>query len=274
MAQQIDFGERVGDANRVRVTLPHGDEVLFESDDPATVTSALRSLSCASGPLGYCMCVGTVRYEFTRREGPSFFITLHHGKSVRWEGEQNHELSDPGAALDWLSARGMAFVRDEYDDLNRDHEQPLTPAERWRRSMPGRLYRFFPEMRSSGRTEAPEWTASLEANVPDPGERAECLLNWFGCTRGPWAGSPSYEAVAEKMLLRLPLDVLIQAALDRPSEEVFEGAARLFCGSEFERTRHQDLARIPQQFVAQLRGFVSAWGDDEKKSRFRRVFGD
>src|SRR5205085_597904 len=98
-------------AKHVRCKKPIGNAVLYETsnaDEIAALVTALR-VEPASG--AYCMCIGTLQIELD-----DLCITLHHGETLRWPTSHgNAALLDPGAVMDWLSARGITFVREEYE---------------------------------------------------------------------------------------------------------------------------------------------------------------
>ena len=217
---------------------------------------------------GYCMCMGTLVFEFEGIQPES--ITLHHGVSLRWEESGgNLALLDPDAVMDWLSARGIDFVRSEYEEDRRRGSETTREAEWWRASLPASLAPFFDEMWQTGGMSKPEWTAAVEAELPDPIERARVLLDLFGSGVGRWSGHPSWEQVPEELLMDLPLAVLLAAIGDAPDERRREGAARLFSSWSFGRRRAADRAAIPEGLRRRLLAHAEASSDEDKRRRAR-----
>jgi hypothetical protein len=219
------------------------------------------------------MCAGTLRFDVIAA-GAARSLTLHHGESLRWpESDGNLMLLAPDAIMDWLSARGVTFVREQYEASRRLREVADTEASRWSAMMPASLRPFFEEMQRTGGSEDPAWTAAIEQQFPDPVHRATILLAWFGSSGGPWSGYPSWESVPQQLLLALPLGVLLSAIGDAPDDRTCEGAARLFCSWDFGKRRRKERARLPAELRRQLLDHVERSGDDSKRAQARRLLG-
>ena len=175
--------------------------------------------------------------------------------------------------MDWLSSHGMRFVREEYEDGRRRAGDAATRASAWRAAMPASLAPFFEEMQQSGASGRPEWTAAIEAELPDPVERARVLLDLFGSGVGPWTGHPSWESVPEQLLLQLPLAVILDAIGDTPDARRREGAARLFSSWWFSRKRGPELAQIPDQLRGRLLEHAEMSSDEDRRKRARAALG-
>jgi hypothetical protein len=239
-----------------------------DRDEIAALAAALRT-EPPSRSRGHCMCIGTLVFDF---EGPRPLVaTLHHGESLRWgEAFENVELLDPDAVMDWLSARGMGFVREAYEADRRRTEEANTQELRWRAALPASLVPFFDAVAQGSDDDSwPKLTAAIEVEHPDPIERARVLLDLFGSGAGPWSGFPTYEMVPEQLLLDMPLDVLLAAIGDEPDERRCEGAARLLCSWRFGRQRWADLAKIPEALRRRLLAHVEATPDEDKRGRAR-----
>jgi hypothetical protein len=192
------------------------------------------------------MCIGTLVFDIERTKAVPIQITVHHGESLRWDGlNGNADLLDPDALMNWLSERGMTFVREEYANARARAALVATEESHWHDAMPESLQPFFEKMRQPGADSHPEWTAAIEREFPNPVHRGTVLLQLFGSGTGPWSGFPLWESVPEKLLLEMPLDQLLEAIGDAPAERVREGAARLFSGWDFGQIRGADRARIP-----------------------------
>ena len=117
-------------ATRVRVRRAGEAEVLFESVQADDLTTLGAALDAEASPYGLCMCIGTLDIDFERAGASPTTVTLHHGVSLRWkESKGNVNLRSPDAIMDWLSARGMPFVREEYEARPRSATHQC--ARRW-----------------------------------------------------------------------------------------------------------------------------------------------
>jgi hypothetical protein len=199
-------------------------------------------------------------------------ITLHHGVSLGWKGSNgNHMLVRPEAVMDWLSARGMTFVREEYDEDERRGVESQKQQATWLAALPASLKPFADEMRQSGASSHPAWTAAVEAEFPDRVQRARAMLELFGSGVGPWSGYPSSEGVPQQLLLGEPLDVLFAAIGDEPSDRVCEGAARLFASWDFRKRTRELRSTISDEL--RLRLLVHVGTDPDKLRALERALG-
>jgi hypothetical protein len=250
-------------------------EILYETAslrDLAALAGALR-IEPASDERWYCMCIGTLVFEF-EAPSPKRSITLHHGVSLRWEGsEGNVALVDPDAVMAWLSARGMGFVREEYDEGRRRSDEDAALARRWRAALPASLVPFFDASGDESGDGGPKPEAAIEAELPDPVERARVLLDLFGSGAGPWSGYPAYETLPAQLLLDLPLEVLLAAIGDAPDERRREGAARLFSSWDFHQRREPELAKLPEALRRRLLAHAESSADEDKRDRARAALG-
>jgi len=263
----------VGAATRLKCRMPAaGSAILYETASPEDIAALAATLSSDSEPRAYCMCGGTLIFEL-ETAGPSTLM-LHHGVSVRWEGSRGDlSLHTPDAVMDWLSARGMPFVREEFEATRRRAHEASMQAWRWRAALPSSLAPFFDDMRVTRADSDPAWTKALEAQIPDPIERARLMLELFGSSAGPWTGAPAWEGVPERFLLGMPLDVLITAIGDAPDVRRCEGAARLFSGAAFGRERPLDRRRLSEELRGLLLDHVEASNDRDKRARARAALG-
>jgi hypothetical protein len=255
-------------AVHVRIRGVTSPTVYFETDDAAELAVLRRALAVEPGTGAICMCPGTLVIEI----GDEPPLTLHHGESLRWAGSRGNEpLRDPDAAMDWLSAHGITFVREEHDAANQRADASQREDAAWKAAMPASLLPFFDAMRTSGASERPEWTAAIEAEHPDPTARARVLLALLGSSSSPWSGHPSYESVPAALLLRMPLPALLAAIGDATDDRIAAGAARLFSSWSFGRERKRDRARIPPELRAALIAVVERGGDPDKLDAARRA---
>jgi hypothetical protein len=244
---------------RVRCRRPGTSEALYETSDATAIAELEAALATSPSNGAYCMCIGTLIFDM---EGGKE-ITLHHGISLRWKDSHgNHMLVRPDAVMDWLSARGMTFVREEYEEDERRRVESQKQEAQWLAALPASLKPFIDEMRQSGAGARPAWTAAVEAEFPDRVQRARAMLELFGSGVGPWSGYPSWEQVPQQLVLEEPFDVLFAAIGDDPNDRVCEGAARLFASWHFRKRKRELRSKISDEL--RLRLLVHVGTDPDK----------
>jgi hypothetical protein len=273
---QADLDEVIGAATSVAVREPMArrKKPLLETGEAADLDSLREALRIHDGGIGHCMCFGSLKLEFARGAKPLGAVTLHHGVSVRWQPFfDNAELAEPEELLDWLSDRGITSLRKEYDENRRRAAQREVDVRRWLEAMPAVVEPLWPSMEEPFSLEWPEVAEALADEYPDPVVRARALMEWLGHGAGPWSGFPSYEQVPEWCLLQLPLDALVEAAQHEPrSDELLEGAARLFASWHFGQKRGDELARVPAELKRALLEHARRSNDGDKRARAARRF--
>jgi hypothetical protein len=247
-------------------------KVFFETTDPDEIASLAEALQTKPGDGGHCMCSGTLVYEIESR-ARTRRISLHHGESLRAENDfEDLPLLSPDACMDWLSARGITFVREEHEEDRQRRVTYEAETERWRAALPASLVPFFEDMGVGGKP-WPEWAAAVAAEYPDLRQRAVVLFRLFGSGAGPWSRYPSYEDVPELFLAEMPVQVLIAAATDASDDRVTEGAARFFSGWEFGRRLPGDRAPLPAELKRRLLAHVERSDNEDNRARARAAFG-
>lgn len=255
-------------ATRVRCRRPTDEAILYQTSNRADLDALAAALQTTPGHGEYCMCLGTLLFDFDGAQT----ITLHHGESLRWEGSNgNHPLVSPDAIMDWLSAHGITFVREEYEDARRRADESQAEAERWKAAMPSSLLPFFDDMRQSGGNSRPEWTAAIEAELPDPLVRARVLLELYGSGVGLWSGYPSWESVPAQWLIAMPRDLLLKAIGDAPSDRMCEGALRLLCSWDYRKQRKKLRDKMPAALRERLLAYAAKMSDDNCDEAIRRL---
>jgi hypothetical protein len=220
--------------------------VLYTSDAREDLDSLVDALATVGDEGGHCMCLGTVAFDL---EGVGV-VTLHHGETVRWKDVfGNVELASPDRMMAWLSARGMHFVREEYDAAQARGKANRVTADGWQAAMPASLRPFFDDMRRTGNSEDPAWTAAIEQEYPDPVERARVLLALYARTEESWFRYPSWEAVPAALLSMLPTATVEAAVTD---DATTLGMLRLLCSHEFRK----HCAKLSPKLRAALRAAV------------------
>jgi hypothetical protein len=129
-------------------------------------------------------------------------------------------------------------------------------------------------MRNTGVSSRPEWTAAIQAELPDPVVRAGVLLDLFGKGVGDWNGYPSWEAVPEQLLAAMPIPVLLDAIGDTAGADRLEGAVRLFCSWSF-RGRLEELRReLPGALRQRLLGHATTMIREDNRTSAMAVLGE
>jgi hypothetical protein len=190
-----------------------------------------------------------------------------------WRGDAT--LADPRCFADWLLRHSFDDALEQLDDDEERYAESLQAREDWERAMPPSLRPLWPDRLDDEMSPADIETARalLEAAVPDPVERVRALYTWFGSGEGPWSGYPSYEGAAEQLLLAYPIEILL-AALEAPTDDPFAlyGAARLFGGWDFGKTRRADRERCPEPLRKRMLDAVAWHSIRDNYDRFRSAF--
>jgi hypothetical protein len=280
--------------------------VLAEFKDAESVTELRKCLRIVEDPatFGHCMCLGEEAIELRSGAESLATIGLHHGLSIRWD-KWKHDaiLKNPPRLLAFLAERGVPGPLERYERALREAEEAKRAAARWGNAMPSCLAPFwegmmkqdwgFRTVRPSAAIPAPEARSrkpeafrrltsdmaamrrALETSLPDPTQRALALFGWLGSGAGPWSGCPSYECVAERLLLEEGTEQLV-AALARTSDALtashLEGAARHFAGWEFAEKKPGEGRLLPRELRQRLLAHVLRSTDADKVDRARRAF--
>ncbi len=149
--------------------------------------------------------------------------------------------------------------------------------ERWRAATPQSIVSFmrwddlFFGLGSD--SEVAKMREALNKQMPSTNERILALYQWNGSGAGPWSGFPSYESVAEQLLLTHSTDELL-AALDAAvmTEAQVEGAARLFGGWDMSRDRPDDIKRLSPEWKARFLAQALKSADEDKQERAKDAF--
>lgn len=262
---------------RISVVPELGGQELLVVDEPAAVRELARLLKIVppAAPF-HCMCPGDQLVELSIPWRRDVAVTLHHGRSIRWQRWGSDALlADGEALLRWLADHGVPAPLQAWQDDRRRADQDRLAWQAWRGAAPPALAAFVdsPELASIGNPEYPPRQLllalmALRAACPDERAAILALLDWYGSSGGPWSGFPSYQAVPEAMLLRHPTGALVEALGVEPLVPArAEGAARLFGSWWFGRLRPGEASSLPQGLRKTLMDHVSAHGDDDKRAR-------
>jgi len=232
-----------------------------------------------SGPF-QCACIGDLVIELRDDRRLRAALTLHHGKSIPWDGwSSDAELRNGRRAVDWLSEHGVEQPRLDYETAEAQGTALAAGRRRWEAAMPFCLRQFLPRVMNDlfpfqvTAAELREMDQSLEAASGSEEQAVINLLGWYGQGEGPWSGFPAYEEMAAKLLLCHPTSVILRSLEGRQlAWEQVEAAARLFSSFSFSKERQADLKSIPPQLMARLASHMQASDFPDNRERFQRTF--
>ncbi len=258
-----------------------GEALLLEVADRGDVAAFAATLRIAPGPQFHCLCPGDQTLEFSGTGRRDVRLTLHHGRSLRWDGVWNTDvlLDDPATVQDWLVERGVTGPRDEYRRMEEEARHGRERWEEWKRATPPCLSPLLEELSAVAGTPpgvkepAHERAAEeLRQVYQEPDAAILALLGWFGSGEGPWSGFPSYEAVPERLLLGYSTDAIVEALQSgEPTATQLEGAGRLLASWYFQRDRPGEAARIPDALRGRVLEHVERSPYAENRERFHRA---
>jgi len=253
-------------------------KTLFDSTDKEDLEDLWESLTLETPGAGewfHCMCNGTPALYVFQQGCQLLELTNHHGQSIRcslWDSDVR--IVDEERWLSWFDLRGISGPRREYEAMQARGEQHKKDWQRWLDTMPKALAPVWVNaLDELGNADPAPHRAALERDMPDRNERILALLEWFGSGAGPWSGFPSYEIVAEKLILDFSTtDIVAAIQSERLSPAQTEGAARLFGGWTFGKQRPKDLKELPNALKKDLWLHTQNTKDKDKISRARRAF--
>jgi len=252
--------------------------LLAETSEPAALASLRATLQIVDPGEHciHCMCCGDPSLEFVAADGSRLaLISIHHGKSIRWqEWRSDARLVDGVALAVWLAERGIdSSIKEFAREVEADRKWEVDRA-RWRAAMPPALVPFWPAAENSmGMQDVTPLKSAIESSLPDERGRIRMLLEWFGSGAGPWSGFPAYEIAAERLLLEYSTANIVASIESAPTTFALrEGAARLFAGSDFLAQRPTKLDRIPGHLKRLLWVHSKYTRDDDKRARAQVAF--
>jgi hypothetical protein len=254
-------------------------EILFKSnkrDDILSLSNSIDVVVPKPGKWFHCMCIGAPEITLYKHRKPILSLTNHHGRSIRsaiWDSDV--EIANADKWIKWFDDRKISFVREEVEEAKAQAFQSSRDWDKWNDSMPVPLRSVYHISKNEiGLTSLEPLAKALEDGIPDQNLRILALLNWFGSGAGPWSGFPSYEEIAEKLLLRYDTKNLLSAVRSvNTSPAQTEGAARLFGGWAFSKERPNDLSQLDPALKAKFWDFTKNTQDKDKLGRAQRAFG-
>jgi len=252
---------------------PTSDEARFESDHVGELQSLLEIEEPQSG--FHCMCLGSVAVELLADGARVAVIGLHHGESIRLDGwPSDAPLVDGRPLANWLAAHGLPELLEEMNDTAKRRTQGAMARERWQAAMPSgiavhldALADFTGGPRHGLKPdELQTIVGALLAEYQTPVAACSALLRWFGAGEGPWSGYPSYEGLAEVLLLHMRSE-LVAASLEFGDDDVALGAARYFAGWTLSQTRPEDVGLLNDEARERLLECARRTGIDDNLQR-------
>jgi hypothetical protein len=246
-----------------------GAKVLFESRDRHDIEALAQSLKLGEPPGVHCMCVGSPEICLYVGDKEIGSFTNHHAMLIRsalWKSDV--PIVDQEAFLKWFDDRGMSGPRQEVNYQREESRQGEIALKRWEENMPLSIRPIWRKLNPI-MPDRMVPTKTLAAQIPDRSERIMALFAWFGSGRGPWSGFPSYEMLAEEMLLDYATTDLLTAIDSRQgdlSDREIEGVARLFAGWDFSQKKKGEIKLLPNPLRARLLSHSLASADQTKSS--------
>jgi hypothetical protein len=256
------------------------EKTLLDVGDAKEIAKVIQQIRIDANHSGFhCMCCGNPTLEFYRADTLLLSLGFHHAQSMRWpDGKWKGDgLLTKGSAdflVKWFTAHGIRGPQEQVEESLRLQKKAEASHKKWLSAMPSSLKPFWGTMGDPmGTSKTAEMQAALSKQLPDEKERILALLKWFGSGEGPWSGFPSYETVAEELLLLHATGVIIGAIRDRKlTEQQVEGAARLFGGWDFYKRRPNEIDLVPEKLKQQFLEHSLKCKNEDKKERARHAF--
>lgn len=234
-------------------------KTLFASTDPKDIVEFNNALTLIVP--GYfsrfiCACIGGPAI-YLYRNNEEIVTVINQGGTVisnpAWDSDA--KIKDTEKWLQWFDTRKISQPRKEFEEALMVDKQNEVNYAKWLAAMPKSIQPLWSEAESS----EPEYKnikplqEAIAKQFPNPQQRSLELFAWYGSGAGPWSGFPSYEEVADQLLLTIPTSDLVSAAQSKNlSEAQIEGAARLFAGWNFYQQRQNDLKLLPATLKKKL----------------------
>jgi hypothetical protein len=253
-----------------------GDNVLLDESEPRAISAFYTCLAIdESAPGCHCMCLGDYAIELYAGDYLAATLGLHHGRSIRWETGWKHDalLRDGLKLLWWMSTHGLSTPLATFEAERGRAAVAKQAAERWRTAMPECLLPHWEQMRRAEIVPTILHLTLVRA-IPEPVAHIRALLSWFGNGAGPWSGYPSYEQVAEELLMLEQTPAIVRSLEVTPlMPPLIAGAARYFASLHFRKTRPNELHLIPERLKAEFLAHGLASASADVRARALRSFG-
>ncbi len=228
----------------------------------------------------HCMCLGDLAVELQGRFLSAGRISYHHGISVRVDGwSSDASLVDGPALLRFLAEHDVPEPLLDYERRREDDRRLARAREAWVAATPPFLR---PELaalengplgmpRRLDPSEVDALLARLRGDASDT-TLARALLGWLAVGQGPWSGYPSYETVPMRLLDSIPIQAVIEVAMDPSVDDATVAAAARFFGDHELVTFHKSkLALVPDAFFERARPLLKVEDDRHRHEHAARV---
>ncbi|MEJ7847060.1 MAG: hypothetical protein WKF92_03110 [Pyrinomonadaceae bacterium] len=272
--------ELVRSADRIVVNgdPKEGSKVFFQSSNPKDLAEFRDALSVIV-PEYWTLSICAEPHITLYRSGKEI-VTIGNvfGNAVRtsvWSG--NVTIADSEKWLKWFDSRGMPQVRKEHTDTEFANKKYSEEEARWYSAMPKGLKDSYEEQRDRrgipGVYELGPMNTLLVKEYPEKDERIRSLLHWYGSGSEGWSSRYDYEVIAEKLLFQYKTVEIVKALdLQNSTETQIEGAARLFVGWDFYKTRPKDFNLIPKELRKRLLNHAHRSRDEAKIKQMMEIF--
>ena len=251
-------------------------KVLFESRNKKDVEALSSALSIKKPEEWFhCMCDGTPAIFVFDGEKELVRITNHHGVSLRcslWASDA--PIVDTEKWLKWFDDRKIPGPRIEVEEMRANRKQGERDWKRWVAAIPKGLEPIWENaIGELFDVDTKPLVKALETSIPNKEDQILAILEWFGSGAGPWSGCPSYELVAEELLLEYQVAEIVSVIdIEKLTASQIEGAARLFGGWDFSQKYPEGLKQVPPEIKKALWDHVKDTKDDDKLGRAENAF--
>ncbi|MGA3135786.1 MAG: hypothetical protein ABSC88_07315 [Terracidiphilus sp.] len=270
----------LGEADSVAVYSMNGfniDRKLYSSGNPADLATLKSSVNFEE-PVQWLQsaCLPSTIIRLLRKNTMTGELGLICGDIARFsQWSSDAQITNPEPLFEWLDSRGITTPRKEFERERALEEKSRADEERWLKAMPSSIVQLWPSVRPDVlyKYDTRLLEEAISKEFPDTRARILRLMAWYGSGAGPWSGFPVYEVVPEQMLLEYSTPELVEAVAGANlSEQEIEGAARLFGGWEFNKSRPKDNALLPADIKRVLLEHSLKSTDEDKLTRARRAF--
>lgn len=264
----IDAGMEGGKAMKGKALLD-----TRKSEDISSFKSILK-INEDKSTFGYCMCLGEPTLEFYKGKKLIATVSIHHGRSIRWDKwKLDALLVGNENLLNWLSKRNVKKPKEEYEENLRQAAEAERQYQKWESAIPECLRAKWKKINWGSPIEPTETTVSelfqiAKKNYRNQDEIILSLLGWYGSGAGPWSGFPSYETAPERLLLRIETkDILKVVTSQKLTFSQMEGASRYLADWEFHQRKPKDAVLVSAELKKRILNHVKQQKDQDKIDR-------
>jgi hypothetical protein len=249
---------------------------VYRGEEPGEV-GQLRRLLAAQPSGAHCMCMGSASILLEGGRAPAV-LSVHHGRSVRWlDTRYGDLLLERGRELaEWMAARGVADVRDEMDESERERERSDAEQRTWVVAMPQSLRGYreaMLELSRTGGSPSPELLYQLSRALTDAESddksRIRALLSWHAGGSGRCSGYPAHECVPEELLLAETPKALL-TVVSAPSLTTAETAGAVRLVASWPARDRSEFDGLPPAAWDRLTAAAADGDDQDKRDRLAR----